>query len=137
MTTAQYDIISSFTDDLTRDSRTLAHCHGTVGFVRACFVVMRGERLSRKALDVMRTSLAICGQACESGVCMHEAYKRVKKIRDQYQLISCVMTDQSFPIFLRRQVNTSLAEWDDLAEDCLVGGDTDIRKALNDIATRI
>jgi len=106
-------------------------------FLLTPFTVLNGERASRRAIATMREALSLCAEVCEAGHCMAAAGRRATIIRDNYARIVAAIEELPVPAFLKRRVEQSLTEWDDLVEDCAIGSDPEIRAALTDIAARL
>lgn len=131
------EVLSDFRQFIGQSSSGPDRGLGLFGVFGWALVVFKGERLSRKALDALRSNIVACTAACDSGKCLAGFYKTASTVRDNYLSIVANMEPLPIPRFVKRRVAESLAEWDDLAEDCAIGGDPEIRAALNDIAARL
>lgn len=76
----------------------------------------------------------MCQSSCAMGSCLASYAPEIKKIRDNHIQIAATLQHLPLAFLFRNMVTESLAEWDDLAEDCAIGGDSDIRKAIAKIA---
>jgi len=102
------------------------------------FLILRSARLEKKEITAVREMFAICAANCESGTCAANMYKPISETRDKLIMISGELAKLPYPFSLyRRPLENSLHEWDDLAEDCLVASDKDIRSAINAIASLV
>lgn len=131
------EVLSDFKQFLGHSSSGPDRGLGLLGVFGWALVVFKGERMSSKALDILRSNVVICGEACDSGKCLASVYKTASSIRNNYTHIVANMEPLPIPRFVKRRVAASLAEWDDLAEDCAIGSDPEIRTALFDIAARL
>jgi len=102
---------------------------------RIPFIVLRSRRIEQQALAITRDVFDTCSYVCDTGACAGNLYTVVKSTRDNLMRLDEKLTGLPFPFTLYRSwVDKSLTEWDDLAEDCLISSDKDIRAELNRIA---
>lgn len=83
-----------------------------------------------------RELMGLCNTMCEDGKCMDSLYKSVKKTRDMYMQVIPMLEEIPYRMknLVLEMYRHSLNEWDDLAEDCLLSSDTEIRSLVNSIA---
>jgi hypothetical protein len=104
---------------------------------RLAWALFEADRTNRAAIAAVRAAMAICSKACADGACMAETYKTAATTRDLYVLLQAGCERLPLPWFVRRRINEAVDDWDDLAEDCALNADPDIRSALNAIASRL
>lgn len=108
-----------------------------VQWLRMLIFVIRHERESRRAIRGIRMALSLCRAECALVECIDRIYPEVFLIRDNYHtlmdLCSRHLTFWPFKIMMEQ----SWADWDDLAEDCAIMGDGEIRDALSTIGAAL
>ena len=92
---------------------------------------------NRLALTKLREHNEKCAFSCPQGNCMGETYDSVAAIRDDLKFLSTLLDQLPLLWFIRRRLIDAVDEWDDLAEESLVGGDQTIRQQLAAIAARL
>lgn len=97
----------------------------------------RLQRNGNQALKDVRSMMRLCNELCESGACMAKLYEQVAQIRDGYLLILERVNNVPLLRFLKRTIKDSVAEWDDLAEDCLIASDSEFRLLVHRIAEAV
>ncbi|MBT3185682.1 MAG: hypothetical protein HN342_14280 [Nitrospina sp.] len=101
--------------------------------------VFLAHRCSTRALKKTRNMMGLCGVFCENGRCMATAYENAKKARDGFLRI--VTKVEKIPYRSKALAVTivkyNLTEWDDLAEDCLIASDPEIRALASSIAATV
>ncbi len=108
-----------------------------LGFAQIAFSlkVLLHERESRKAVEMARTAASLCSNMCPSAECLVRMGELARAIRDNYVKILSLLP---WPMtILRGVIEGSLYAWDDLAEDCAVGSDPEIRETILKIADRL
>jgi hypothetical protein len=114
---------------------------GGVRTIKRDFVMFwktaKSLRISAKAIKKIRDMASTCNEVCESGKCMEALYESVKRTRDlSVELVQTLeKTDYIWKRIILRMWRNSLDEWDNLAEDCLLASDYEIRDLIGKIAT--
>jgi hypothetical protein len=94
-------------------------------FHRAC-------KISRGLIKNIRSAAAF-----EEPDQLKEHYEVFKKIRDRYIRISEQISDSRLLSFFFKNGTEEMSdEWDELAEDCRIGSDEEIRNLLEEILTK-
>lgn len=139
MEIAEYDNLQN---DLRKACATLeAGAQGIIGIVWINLLVptnaIRSYISSRKLIKATRNFMALCSAACDTGDCLGPMHEKYKGLRDQCARYISML--ESFPSYLLkwpalRLHRIIMGDWDDLAEDCLIGSDIEIRTLINKIA---
>ena len=81
--------------------------------------------------------MTLCDTICSHGNCMKVLYNDVSDVRNSY-LKMLGLYKQNFPFarFFINSTQKNLDVWDDLAEDCLIASDLEIRGLINQIADK-
>lgn len=137
MNTATYPNIRGFGQSLAKSREELRLRQGLMALVKAIILLGYNERASKKMIAVVRAAMTMCQHSCVGGNCLAGYAPEITSIRDNYLGIAEQLERLPFAFMFRKQVAESLAEWDDLAEDCAIGGDAEIRQALSEIADRL
>lgn len=97
----------------------------------------KGRSAKPKAITAMRSAFALCSATCADGGCLTSVSEQAKSIGDNFIVIADTVDTMLVPGFVKRHIRETLNDWDDLAEDCVIGGDPEIRKGLHEIASRL
>jgi len=91
------------------------------------------------AIKKHREFMGLCNTMCEDGKCMDSLYKSVKKTRDMYMQVIPILEEIPYRMktLVLEMYRHSLDEWDNLAEDCLLASDPEIRSLVGKIAAAI
>ena len=86
-----------------------------------------------------RGLMHLCNTMCENGKCMGSLYKSVKKTRDRYMQVIPMLEKIPYRTknLILKMYRHSLNEWDNLAEDCLLASDPEIRSLVGRIAAAV
>lgn len=102
---------------------------------RIFFRTFRLYQVANRSIRTTRKALAACDKQCENCDCMKEIYEPVKNVRDAYgELLKLFQTSRLSYNFSQAIIEKVLVDWDDLAEDCLVSSDPEIRASIHRIA---
>ena len=123
--------------DFAQQLTGLKFGHGLISTIMAYFQLARNVREGRSIIFACRQALAMCQNSCAMGSCLASYAPEIKEIRDNHIQIADTLQRLPLSFLFRKMVAESLAEWDDLADDCAIGGDSDIRKAIAEIADRL
>jgi len=98
-------------------------------------VVLQDYIKTQRLIRQIRHSLNSCKLSCNNTECLNLFYKMAKEIRDNYLNIYNRINQTKFHSFLlKRIIEKSLSDWDELAVDCLVGSDDEFRNLIFQIA---
>lgn len=96
------------------------------------------NRLSRSCLQTVREKMSWCSEYCETGACLARIYQDVSLIRNNYlRIMQDLVPRLPLPSLLKKRLADSLDDWDDLAEDCYIGMDKEVRSLLSEIANAV
>jgi hypothetical protein len=89
-----------------------------------------------KALKYVRFALDQCHGGCDKPAsCLYNVYEKVSRIRDGLiETTNGTRGSLFFPSFVINILEEALCEWDELAEECAVSSDQEIRDLLGEIA---
>lgn len=91
-------------------------------------------RLSRQCLTMVRQSMSWCGEHCATGGCLAGIYNDVSFIRDSYlRIVQELIPQLPLPGIIKRKLTDNLDDWDDLAEDCYIGMDENVRSLIGQV----
>lgn len=135
---AQHNMLKDFS---TSQQQLLDHLRllqsGMAWWPKLCWMLYRSDRRNRKIVAKVRQEMNACDGTCQDGNCLAELYDQVAAMRDINVVIEEFSAELDIPGFIRNRLAETTDEWDELAEDCLVGSDPDIRATLNAIAARL
>ncbi len=95
-------------------------------------IYLSSKRITRK----IRDSMALCEEACDTGNCLKTFYRHTKDVMDL--CIKSVSMLEASPYLWKwpilRLYRRTLESWGEIAEDCLIGSDIEIKNLINRIA---
>ncbi len=98
--------------------------------VRPLFLHMRLLYLQKKYLSLVRRQMAECATACDSLTCVKIACADLSRLREGYAQLIEISGKLPHLAPLRRDLINTLEELDELADDCAVSLDPEIRDML-------
>jgi hypothetical protein len=137
MATITFDIVTDLTRSMDHDAERISATRGLVRLGLGAYFIIRFSRESRRTMDILRTAHAACADSCPECSCVESIYNNVRTVRDKVISTAKDIYALPLPSFMKRQLADSVAEWDDLAEDCAIVSDPDIRTSIAAIASRL
>lgn len=93
-------------------------------------------RSTRNIIKEMRSLMFECGKESDGDKYLTSIYENAKKLRNEYiKIVSAIESSKriwKWPLL--QMCRHGLDELDDLAEDCLLASDPEIRSLINEIA---
>lgn len=125
-------------DMLNRMAGISEHLSGRLGIFK-CVTWIRVFRCSRKAAGGVRRSFFRGYQSSDRFYSsLSEQYTYIKRVRDEHLRAWRALNTSKKPGGIKktlgRFLEKALAEWDELAEECLIGGDREIQTLVKQIA---
>jgi hypothetical protein len=89
---------------------------------------------SRRLIKIMRMIMSICSELCENAACLEKFYPMIQTLRDNFVKMHTTSLKYKTLAPLRWSLKKTVDEWDDLAEDCAISLDPEIRRLMFKIA---
>ena len=125
-------------------SKLVSSGSGILFFILPINLVMafRDYQATQNIIKKIRTILNECSNICHDtsaeAACLNIFTDLAVRIRDNYSvLIEIVSRHKLTSLFLSGITEKSLADWDDLVEDCTIGNDSEIRNLLYKISEAV
>ncbi len=99
----------------------------------ALYEIHKACRMSHRLVENIRSAVS-----SYSSDHIRECYDSIKEIRDKYISISDRISDSKLLSFcFMDRVENMLDEWDELAEDCYIASDNEIKELIEKIAEHV
>lgn len=92
---------------------------------------------SKRLLKLTRLRMSLCSELCENAACLEKLYPMIVTLRDNFLKMHATSLKYKTLAPLRGSLSKAIDEWDDLAEDCAISSDPEIRRLMFKIANAL
>lgn len=137
MSTIAIPTIDDFIAAVQRRSTEVERGTGLLWPLKFSWEVIMLNRESKKTIALMRAMMNECAETCPEAGCMTKRYERSAFIREELRKIHSQLVAKSVPKVTLHIFENMLSEWDDLAEDCAISSDPEIRELITSISSKL
>lgn len=129
--------IDQFTNFVQRKSSEAEEGRGFLWAIVFTWDLFRLQYKSKRAIRLTREMMQECDVHCPEASCMEKRYERSAFVRDQLLIMNERLVKKGFPKSITNPFEEMLDDWDELATDCALSADSEIRELFSSISAKL